>query len=67
MHTGLGRFIYLAGGSLIASLAMTAPAYAEDGDTQPPADAQPAAQAPAATPDQAAQGNDIVVTALRRS
>jgi iron complex outermembrane receptor protein len=53
------RFIYLAGASLAAGLALASPAAAQDDG------AAPQAPAPAATP--AGGEGDIVVTALRRS
>jgi iron complex outermembrane recepter protein len=57
MKTRLGRSLFLAGASLVASLALAAPVAAQD---DPPAQ-DPAAQEPAAQSDP-----DIVVTALRR-
>jgi iron complex outermembrane receptor protein len=71
MTSGSARFIYLATGSLIASLAMAAPAVAGTGGEQPPAEPgaapEQSAQAPAAAPNPASASGDIVVTALRRS
>ena len=58
MTTRLGRSFFLAGATLIASLAVATPAAAQD---DPPAPDAAAPQSPAAQDDA-----DIVVTALRR-
>ncbi|HEX5184948.1 MAG TPA: TonB-dependent receptor [Allosphingosinicella sp.] len=78
MTSALVRCIYLAGGSLIASLAMATPASAQTADTQPdtsqPAQAgsssaaqSPAPQAQAAPQTGGDSESEIVVTALRRA
>ena len=68
MKRAARRFALLAGGSLIASLALTAPAAAQDTAAIAPADqpSQESNAAPVASQDNRGEG-DIVVTALRRN
>src|SRR5690348_14826499 len=72
MKSGFGRCIHLAGGSLVAVLAMTTtPASAQAGDASSQNAVQPApgggpAAPPAAQPEDTGEGG-IVVTALRRT